>query len=334
MGILTQLLLSNEMTRQDIPYVLPCFYWIKGQVKGPYRRLSPSLRMQCNERQRKIYHAFPWLSATTDDAALARSLTSDDDYSDSLRLCAFLELLVENKGPYGVLGALHRIRNGRKRLRYAKTIFKDLMKSSEDSIFDLLATIVHTLGQSLAETGCKAQWLQEVADGVSAVLRLSGEHEMARVFQGTRPKLEGGELTLCYALLLNTGPLDEDDTAALWSLFCSALWEDAASAGTGTLTSIAIIAITVLIYLAGEGSEVLFPSLYAELSRQSLLTTARSAWGSLDGHADTWNELERNYCEKRNIVKRLWRNKAQSLDASSCDGSESSETECAGSNSE
>ena len=176
--ILRQLLLSEEIQRVDLPYVLPCLYWIKTRLPPPYDRLSPLLRMQCNVRQQRLYHKFDQIVAHEDDVDLARALTGDDDYDNSLRLCAFLELFVEHSGPFKVLPILNRILSGRKALQYGDLKFDHLTKASLDSISNLIATIVHALGQCLAAVGCAGYRMQLVADALSLILSLSGEREV------------------------------------------------------------------------------------------------------------------------------------------------------------
>jgi hypothetical protein len=81
--ILRQLLLSEEIQPVDLPYVLPCFYWIKTHLPSPYVRLPPLLRMQCNERQRRLYRTFERIVVIKDDVELARALTGADIYDNS-----------------------------------------------------------------------------------------------------------------------------------------------------------------------------------------------------------------------------------------------------------
>ena len=80
--------------------------------------------------------------------------------------------------------------------------------------------------------------------------------------------LEGGEITLCYSILLATGLASiEDDLRELWDLFACAV------GGTSSLivhqTTNAMVAITVVVYAGGEGIEALFPWLHKELEKRN-----------------------------------------------------------------
>lgn len=138
--------------------------------------------MQCNVRQRRLFHAFKQISSLKNDAELAKALTGIDIYDNSLRLCAFLELSIEHSGPFHVRDLLNRILDGRKELKYGDVKLDHLTKASPDSVASLVATIVHSLGRHLATTGCDALEMQAVADALSLVLILSSEDRISESF--------------------------------------------------------------------------------------------------------------------------------------------------------
>ena len=288
-AILDQVLLSDELAHEDVPFVLPCFYWTRRHLTPPHIRLPPSLRTQCNKRQRKIFATFRQLSSVEDDAMLARGLTGRDTYDNSLRLCAFLELFIEYNGPFEVLKLMQRIGNGRQRMQYGEWKVDSLCKASRDSITHLVATTVHSLGQRLAKASCRALQMNDATRALSVILSLSGEMEVAKVFYGVTPKLKGGELPLCYSLLLATGMASDDDTREMWGLLSGAV--GGASSPIDIRTTMTIIAIVSVTYTCGEGSKVLFPWLYAELVKRNLQVHAERAWESFGGVPSVWTGL-------------------------------------------
>ena len=305
--IIDQLLLSEEMQPVDLPYILPCYYWVKMHLSFPHVRLSPLLRMQCNERQRRLYRAFDHIVVIKNDTELARNLTGIDTYDNSIRLCAFLELFVERYGPFGVLDILNRILRGRKHLRYGNLKLDHLTKASPDSINNLIATVVHSLSQHLAVNRWVGHQLQRVADAISLVLSLSGERELGKVFRGALPKLVAGEVTLCYSLLLATDLTDEEGSQEMWTLFVQKMDHDVQAGGGGI--PIAVIAIAVVLYACRDGSQVLFPKLYIELSKRNLPSHAKMAWELLGGDGEVWNEMVREFQRNLEWQTHMWDNR-------------------------
>ena len=305
-NILRQLLLSEEIQRVDLPYVLPCLYWIKTHLPSPYIRLSPLLRTQCNERQRRLYRTFDQIVALKNDIELARALTGADIYDNSIRLCAFLEMFVEHFGPFGVLPILKRILSGRKDLQYGDLKLDHLAKASPESISNLIATIVHSLGQRLATVGCAGYRMQLVADALSLILSLSGELEMGKVFHGVLPKLVAGEVTLCYSLLLATHLADTASMKELWSLFVQKMGYGVQASGSGI--PMAVIAIVVVLYVSRDGSRVLFPNIYQELLERGLQSHAKMAWVRLGGDSEVWSAMVQEFQSNCDWQAYVWDN--------------------------
>lgn len=306
-NLLRQLLLSDEIGYMDVPYVLPCFYWIKTHIAPPHGRISPSLRMQCNERQRRLFYVFPRLLSVEDNAELAKNLTGADAFDNSLRLCAFLELSTELLGPFQVLNLLNRILEGRKRLQYGDLKVDHLAKASPSSISNLVATIVHSLGDHLATAGCKAREMQAVADALSLILALSGEISAAKVFHEVLPKLVAGEVALCYSLLLATGLADEAEMEELWqslvqsmAVFSRIRQDD---------IPMAISAVVIVMYSCGVGTSVLFPWLYGEVVKRNLQVVAKRAWSLLGGNSRVWDDLAEETEGQWDVQRRMWRNR-------------------------
>ena len=262
---------------------------------------------------------FEQISSLKDDAELARMLTGIDVYDNSLRLCAFLELSIERCGPFHVRDLLDSILNGRKRLDYGDLKLDHLNKASPDSIANVVATIVHSLGQHLATSGCHAHQMQAVADGLSLVLVLSGETGLAKVFHAVSPKLMAGEVTLCYSLLLATGLgrlADETEEEGLWCSLVRRVNADFKLPQDDI--SMVISAIVVLIYSGGEGTRALFPCMYGEVLRRDVRSHARRAWELLGGDVQVWDavsiEAERQWKSQNDrwdnreaLIEAAWR---------------------------
>jgi len=159
-----QLLLSEDIPYEDVPNVLQCFCWIRSHQMETCAQISPKLRAFCNARQRRVLLTFDRLSAIKNNTTLVQELRGKDPYDDSLRLCTFLEIWVERGGPFGVLALLNRVNNGRKAMKYAAAKFDHLSKAAPDTMSDLLATIVHSLGQRLAHAGCTARQMHRSPD--------------------------------------------------------------------------------------------------------------------------------------------------------------------------
>lgn len=277
--------MSEEIQPVDVPYVLPCFYWIKTHLSTPHIRIPPVLRVQCNERQRRLFRVFN--SIPSEDHRLAKVLTGVDDYDNSVRLCAFLELFVEESGPFDVSRMLDKIKRGRKSLKYGDLKLDHLSKASPDAIGNLVATIVHSLGQHLATGDCRGCQLQDVADALSLILHLSGEREVGKIFDVVLPRLVAGEVGLCYALLLTADAADEEGREELWRLLVGRMRQNGQSHRDDI--SMAISAIVVVLYSSGEGAKALFPGLYRELVKLNFQSSANAAWVLLGGLVQTWN---------------------------------------------
>ena len=266
--------------------------------------------MQCNERQRRVFHAYRSVCSIEDNTSLARFLTGADAYDNSLRLCAFIELFVEFEGPFQLHHLLNRIWDGRKSLRHADVKMDNLAKASPDSIANVIATIVHSLGQRLVTTGCKGHEMQNVADALSLILTLSGEIVVGKVFHGVLPMLVSGEVALCYSLLLATGlAYNETATEELWDCFVQAMDVKIRE----RKASIAVIAIVVIIYIGGEGTRTLFPWLYAELGKRNLQLDAKRAWELLGGRSGVWNALAEGTEANWNDQTNSWRHRERLL---------------------
>ena len=312
--ILDQLLISEEMQPSDVPHILPCYYWVKMHLSSPHVRLSPQLRMQCNDRQRRLYRAFDHIVDIKNDMELARKLTGADIYDNSLRLCAFLELFVERFGPFRALGILNRILRGRKDLRYGDLKLDHLTKASPDSISNLVATLVHSLGQRLAASGCAGHQLQRVADVLSLILTLSRELDLGKVFRGTLPKLVAGEVTLCYSLLLTTDLADKESIEEMWTLCIQRIDSDVQAGGGGGIP-MAVIAIVVVLYVCRDGSRVLFPKLYMELSKRNFQSHAKTAWVQLGGDDEVWSSMVQGFQTQLEFETRTWDNREVLIEA-------------------
>ena len=166
--------------------------------------LPPSERNE-NERQRKIYTHFNMLSSIQNDAELAQRLTGFDAYGNPLRLLACIELYIGHRGPFHVPELLQRISNGRKTSRYQGSNLNHQSKACLGSLLDLVATVVYKVGQYLTKGSCNYPKMQAAANGISRILRFSNEIDTGKVFYGVETKLKGGEIALCYSMLLATG---------------------------------------------------------------------------------------------------------------------------------
>jgi hypothetical protein len=297
-SLLNQLLLSDDISQVDLPYILACYYWIRRHYQGNPSRLSPILRTQCNERQRKIYTHFNTISSIQNDAELAQRLTGVDAYDNPLRLLAFIELYVEYRGPFHVPELLRRISNGRKTSQYQGSTLNHLSKACLGSLLDLVATVVYKVGQHLTRRSCTYLEMQAAADGISMILCLSNEIDIGKIFYGVAPKLKGGEIALCYSMLLATGLGDDTQRNEMWGTLLRAVAPSAG--GQVECTTFAVSATVVVIHLSKEGAPVLFPGLYKELLDRRLTSAAARVWERLHGTMATWAALVGE-------VERYWR---------------------------
>ena len=248
------------------------------------------LRLQCNQRQRKVYNIFRQLLTIQDDVKLAEYLTGDDSFDNSLRLCAFLELEVETNGPFAVIRTLDRLRLGKEQLGQSNVKMDYLSTVCPDAVDNLIATIVHGLGQHLASSGCTGKQMQAVVDALSHILTLSEEIDVGRVYCRVLPKLVSGEIALCYLLLLATDlAMDEASKEELWRWFVKKIEDSLDRNQRKRRDTMAISALVVVAYCAGGGIQVLFLYLYAQLYQRNYLSAARQAWVSLRGDASTWD---------------------------------------------
>jgi hypothetical protein len=288
-SLLNQLLLSDDISQVDLPYILACYYWIRRHYQGNPSRLSPILRTQCNERQRKIYTQFKRLSSIQNDAELAQRLTGVDAYDNPLRLLAFVELYVEYRGPFHVPELLQRISDGRKTSQYQGSTLNHLSKACLGSLLDLVATVVYKVGQYLARRSCKCHEMQAAADGISRILCLSNEIDIGKIFYGVAPKLKGGEIALCYSMLLATGLGDDTQRNEMWGTLLRALMPSAG--GQVERTAFVVSGILIVICWSKEGAPVLFPGLYKELLERRLTSAAAAVWERLQGTMAAWAAL-------------------------------------------
>ncbi len=163
------------------------------------------------------------LSSIQNDAELAQKLTGVDAYDNPLRLLAFIELDVEYRGPFHVPELLQRISDGRKTSQYQGSTLNHLSKACLESLLDLVATIVYKVGQHLSRRSCTFREMQAAADGISRILCLSNEIDTGKIFYGVTPKLKGGEIALCYSMLLATGLGDDTQRNEMWGTLLRAV---------------------------------------------------------------------------------------------------------------
>ena len=308
-ALFNQLLISDDISQVDLPYILACYYWIRRHHRECAIRLSPILRTQCNERQRKILTHFNTLSSIKDDAELAQRLTGVDAYDNPLRLLAFLELSVEYRGPFHLAKLLERISNGRKMSQYQGSKLNHLSKACLGSLLDLVATIVYKVGQCLARGSCKFEEMEAAAGGIEKVLCFSNEIDIGKIFYGVASKLRGGEIALCYSLLLATGLGDETQRSEMWDTLIRAVAPS--TYPPVERLAFAVFAMVKVIYLSKGGAAVLFPGLYRELLAKSLTPAAAGAWEQLHGRMATWAALV-------DEVERYWRNARQEWEEREC----------------
>lgn len=336
-SILDQLLLSDDFVPEDLPYVLACFYWIRGNTRKPYDWVHPELRLQCNKRQRKIFNSIELLLGISDGDTLSTRLVGADVYDSALRFCAFLELTVSRKGPFEVFPTLDKImRNGKLEHRGKPLKMDHLFKTSPDSITALLTTVVHALGRLLsANVGCRARQLNDTVSSLSLLLALFGERDVAKVFHGVVRQLRsGGELLLLYLLLLCTGLPETEEKDQMWRLLEFDLARRCAQSSMQKV-AVVLVGLTNMIYLCGEGSRALFPFLYKEICRRKLAAAARRAWAlTHSGNSQVWDDLAATLkIDRRNARNEYLRRLAQHQQAedgdsvSGSDGQSSLESE-------
>ncbi|KAK4999205.1 hypothetical protein LTR66_001712 [Elasticomyces elasticus] len=255
----------------------------------PYRRLSPTLRMQCNRRQRRVFHVFGQLSSLDSAADLAYRLMGDDVFESGLRLCAFLELSIEQNGPFQSYELLQKINEGGKLLRSNICRTDHLVKASFDSITNLIATTVHGLGQRLDVCGLSE--MSSIVQFLTLIMSLSGEVDVSKILWDTLPKLKRGELTLCFCLLVATG-LDDDGWESSWHAFREMAYQTVRGHfEPQNKQRTALVFVVALIRACGPGSRALFPSLYAGLASMQAAEQALEVWISCGCDHTIWAEL-------------------------------------------
>lgn len=205
--------------RDDAQIFIQAFYWALSNIPVPRRRLPPSLRAQCSSRQNYIVQEFSRLVALKDDLILAKQLSGSDDQDSGLRLYAFLELDVEHHGPFGTLQLLQKISNGNKMLHHRHVPpMCCLGVCSNDAVFNLLATIVVSLGQRLSD--CSQTSMSEVVELFQILLShyRTSPDKYSHILPELSRMLEPAEFCLLFCLLLNTDMdhLWEWDTFKLW----------------------------------------------------------------------------------------------------------------------
>jgi hypothetical protein len=138
-------------------------------------------------------------------------------------------------------------------------------------------------------------------------MSLSGELEVGKVFHRVLPKLVAGEVTLCYSLLLAADLAKEASMKEMWSLFIKRMDYGIQAHGTGT--PMAVIAIVVVLYVSRDGSRVLFPKLYKELTKRNLQSHAKMAWEQLGGNSQVWSAMVREFQHQWDWETYIWDNR-------------------------
>ena len=121
------------------------------------------------------------------------------------------------------------------------------------------------------------------------------------------PKLVAGEVTLCYSLLLATHLANKANMEQMWSLFVQKI-SDGDHAG-GSVIPMAFIAIAVLLYVARNGSRVLFPNIYRQLLERNLQSYAEIAWIRLRGVDGVWAAMVEEFQSNCNWQTHMWDNR-------------------------
>ena len=249
------------------------------------------------------------LSAIKDDAELARRLTGVDAYDNPLRLLAFLELSIEYRGPFHLAELLKKISDGRTKSQYQGSKLDHLSKACLGSLLDLVATVVHKVGQCLARGSCKFEEMEGAARGIEKILCFSNEIDIGKVFYGVASKLKGAEVVLCYLLLLATGLGDETQRNEMWGTLIRAVVPSTYPHADRPAS--AVFAMVKVIYLSKKGAAALFPGLYQELQERRLTPAAVGAWEQLHGRMATWAALV-------NEAEGYWKNARQEWEEREC----------------
>ena len=185
--------------------------------------------------------------------------------------------------------------------RYQGSNLNHLSKACLGSLLDLVATVVYKVGQYLTKGSCNYPKMQAAANGISRILCFSNEIDTGKVFYGVEPKLKGGEIALCYSLLLATGLGDVTQRNEMWGTLLRAVTPSAGS--HVERDAFPVYAIVVVICSSKEGAPVLFPGLYKELLERRLTSTAVRAWERLHGMMAAWaalvDEVERYWKKAR-----------------------------------
>ena len=172
---------------------------------------------------------------------------------------------------------------------YGPPKFDHLIRAAPESVNELIGTVVHSLGQRLARSGCSARHMQDVADALSLIIALVCERDLGKILCGVLSKLRRGEITLCFSLLQATGLATDHSRGEMWNLFSHALARPPITAESQDVT--AVLAFVVLLYSCGEGAEALFHWLFREISIRHLRGAASRAWQEVGGELAVWATL-------------------------------------------
>ena len=224
------------------------------------------------------------------------------------------------EGPLHVFPALNRIKHDRGFKPDEKPLRMDhLFKTSPDSITALFTTMIRALGHVLsAEVGCRARQMADVVSSVSLLLGFFGERDVGRVLHSVVRQLQsGGELLLCYLLLLCTGLSESDEKDEMWRLL-EADMVRRCSERSDQKTVVVVVGLTNILYLCGEGSRVFFPWIYGELRLRGLVHAARQAWTSAHGNnPQVWDNLAATmHTDEQNAQNEYQRLMARAFDNS------------------
>lgn len=228
-----------------------------------------------------------------EDRVLATRITGIDSNDSALRFCAFLELLTARKGPFAILAYLQKIRHGREQMRYGPPHKMDhLLKTSSDTAATIVATIIRSCSRVLSvAAGCRAREMNDLVNALSVLLALFGERDTGKVFDIAGEKLQsGGELILCYLLLLSTGNPDADQRDQMWRSLETGIVQYLPQWVHRTVG--VLLGLVNMTYLCGEGARVFFSWMHHELDSRELETAARRTWASEhSGNPQVWDDL-------------------------------------------
>ncbi|KAK4981986.1 hypothetical protein LTR66_009555 [Elasticomyces elasticus] len=259
--------------------------------------------IQKSERRKGI-----WLFTHTLSADLAYRLMGDDVFESGLRLCAFLELSIQQNGPFQSYELLQKINEGGKFLRTNICRTDHLVKASFDSITNLIATTVHGLGQRLDVCGLSE--MSSIVQFLTLIMSLSGEMDLSKILWDTLPKLKGRELTLCFCLLLATG-LDDDGRGSFWHASREMAYQTVRGHfEPQSKQRTALLSVVFLIRACGPGSRALFPSLYAGLASIQAAEQALEVWISCGCEHTIWAELVESAILEMNDISSGWERSA------------------------